>query len=230
MAEAPRKPWVRRHERYDGDTRAGRCANTPGHGQTLGRSNMRKRTCSVEGCEEPSAHRAGYCKRHAYRFDRYGDPLAVQKIHGDDERRFWSKVDKAGPMPAPGTLAHDRGLGNCWLWIGTPAVRGYGTFVAGGRQWKAHQYALRLAGRVAPEGHEPDHLCRRPACCRPEHLEYVTHRENLLRSPTNPTMINALKTHCNRGHLFDEANTGPARGGKGRRCRRCHREDEAARR
>lgn len=36
------------------------------------------------------------------------------------------------------------------------------------------------------------------------------------------------RTHCKRGHPWDEANTGRQKGG--RRCRACHREKEAARR
>lgn len=29
---------------------------------------------------------------------------------------------------------------------------------------------------------ELDHLCRRPACCNPDHLEPVTHRTNMRRA------------------------------------------------
>lgn len=41
---------------------------------------------------------------------------------------------------------------------------------------------------------------------------------------------NREKTHCPQGHPYDDANTGPTRGGTGRRCRQCNRESERRRR
>ena len=45
----------------------------------------------------------------------------------------------------------------------------------------AHRvYYERHVGPV-PEGLELDHLCRNPGCVNPEHLEPVTHAENIRR-------------------------------------------------
>jgi hypothetical protein len=49
----------------------------------------------------------------------------------------------------------------------------------------------------------------------------VTHKENNARS-NSPSALNARKTHCPAGHLYDEANTYVDRDGR-RHCRTCGR-------
>ena len=45
-----------------------------------------------------------------------------------------------------------------------------------------HQFFYRLLVGPVPEGLELDHLCRVKLCVRPEHLEPVTHPENMQRA------------------------------------------------
>jgi hypothetical protein len=71
-----------------------------------------------------------------------------------------------------------------------------------------------------------DHLCRRPLCCNPLHLEAVTMRENLMRG-NGWSGRNARKTHCPQGHPYSPENTSVRDGS--RHCRTCHRERERAR-
>lgn len=111
----------------------------------------------------------------------------------------------------------------CWLWIGAKRRKGYGTFgiqIAKGKQRlvAAHRFAYEhFRGPIAP-GLQLDHLCRNHACVRPDHLEAVTCRENLLRGD-GFNKVNALKTHCPQGHPYDETNT--RRIGGHRQCRTC---------
>lgn len=108
----------------------------------------------------------------------------------------------------------------CWMWTASTkdGKYPYGMFGFRGRTRRAHQlsYEMFVGDRIP--GMHLDHLCREPRCVNPDHLEQVTHGENLRRGNHR----NGRKTHCKRGHEFTPENTyvGP----KGNRfCRECHR-------
>lgn len=87
-----------------------------------------------------------------------------------------------------------------------------------------HCWAYEAWVGPIPDGTELDHLCRVPACCRPSHLDPVTHRENLLRG-VGASAQNARKTHCPRSHPLDGDNLYVSNGK--RRCRICTLEQNA---
>jgi hypothetical protein len=82
--------------------------------------------------------------------------------------RFW---DKIAIDPITG----------CWLWTGA-ARSGYGAFWLDGRVVRAHRYVYELLRGSVPDGLVLDHLCERPSCVNPAHLEAVTQQTNLNRS------------------------------------------------
>lgn len=74
-----------------------------------------------------------------------------------------------------------------------------------------------------PEGLELDHLCRNPRCVNPDHLEAVTHKENVRRG-LSPAALNVRKTHCPMGHPLRDGNIYWRPDGKNyRECLACHR-------
>lgn len=159
------------------------------------------RKCSIDDCRDP-VRAMGWCVKHYSRWKVHGDPLYIEQIIGDDEARFWSKVNKAGPIPE-----RRPDLGPCWVWTGDKDRDGYGRIQVGGRGARVRHWAVTQFVAPIPDGHEPDHLCFNPSCVNYEtHLEVVPLRVKILRR-NSPAAINARKTHCDRGHEFNEANT-----------------------
>ena len=70
----------------------------------------------------------------------------------------------------------------CWIWTAYKDRAGYGVCIFK-EERMAHRHAFREAGGQIPEGFTIDHLCRRRACINPAHLEAVTLKENVRRSP-----------------------------------------------
>ena len=106
--------------------------------------------------------------------------------------RFWAKVVKQSD--------------DCWIWVGASDNREYGFFYWNGKQGLAHRYSYETFREPIPVGMTIDHLCCRCWCVNPDHMEVVTRGENTLRGNAPPAQ-NKLKTHCLRGHPFDETNT-----------------------
>lgn len=68
----------------------------------------------------------------------------------------------------------------CWTWDGQ-LKDGYGKYSHKGKTYAAHRWAYQQLVGPIPTGLQLDHLCRNPPCVRPDHLEPVTSRENVLR-------------------------------------------------
>ena len=126
------------------------------------------------------------------------------------EERFWAKVDKTD---------------TCWLWTGAIAgTTGYGSFYFNGSMGGAHRFAYEHFVGPIPEGYWIDHLCRVRRCVNPDHLAVVTPRENAIYNSLSTAAFNARKTHCPRGHPYNDANTRIANrpsGNTARICRAC---------
>ena len=143
--------------------------------------------------------------------------------------RFWKKVNKNGPVPP---LRPE--LGPCWLYKGTPEkVTGYVRCDINRVRDYVHRFVYRAFVAPIPDGKEIDHQCHNAdpscpsdasclhrRCANPVHLEAVSHRENMDRSPN--AVRNRLKTHCPHGHPYDQADTRVTSLG-GRVCRACNR-------
>ena len=76
----------------------------------------------------------------------------------------------------------------CWIWMGGRDHRGYGRFRYDGRSQLAHRWAYERAwsehgwkegwALLTPEL-ELDHTCVNRWCVNPEHLEPVSHADNI---------------------------------------------------
>lgn len=132
-------------------------------------------------------------------------------ITPQQEARFWAKVVKTE---------------SCWIWTGAKTPYGHGNLNTGqpGHSRVAHRFGYEFMVGQVPDGLELDHLCRNPPCVRPEHLEPVTHLENVRRGESGQWQ--AAKTHCPKGHEYTPENTDlrkHSRGGPNRVCVSCRR-------
>lgn len=137
------------------------------------------------------------------------------------QQRFWSHVQKTRD--------------GCWLWTGGSQSSGYGVFhvrhIYGDRKSSitTHVYSYLLHHGELPEGQEVRHSCDTRLCVRPEHLLPGTRKDNMQDAVARNRLRshNKNKTHCPKGHLYDEDYQYLGRDGQthtGRRCRTCRQE------
>lgn len=111
----------------------------------------------------------------------------------------------------------------CWEWQGSVTNCGYGQIFVSGRMRTVHRVSFEMFIGPIADGVEIDHLCSNRRCFQPDHMELVSHAENMrLRSDR--------QTHCKWGHEFTPENTrlrnrSKRGGGRGfeRVCRACAR-------
>lgn len=183
------------------------------------RTNMAERTCSVDGCGL-SATARGLCSTHYSRLRRTGTTALVSRPALSPERRALRKFTVGD---------------GCWLWKDSLGSFGYGVLITDGKTRMAHRFVYEMLVGPIPDGLTLDHLCHthdltcaggnscvHRGCVRPDHLEPVTAVENVARGRS----YWAAKTHCPKGHPYDDANTIQMQGA--RRCRACQHEFQSA--
>lgn len=148
------------------------------------------------------------------------DITAIAALDRGLPERFWSKVSRLSS--------------GCWEWTGAKSKveHGfYGVIRIAGENYGAHRIAFVLNGGTLHAGMVIDHLCRNKLCVNPDHLEGVTQKENARRGLAGQWFkeLQLSKTHCPKGHLYDETNTRIRKDGC-RACRKCQRENNRRRR
>lgn len=74
------------------------------------------------------------------------------------------------------------GTTGCWDWNGCIMLNGYGVQIRlFGRNISPHRLHYELKKGKIPHGLHIDHLCRNRKCVNPDHLEAVSHAENIRR-------------------------------------------------
>jgi hypothetical protein len=89
----------------------------------------------------------------------------------------------------------------CWAWGASHSSTGYGSFRIAGKTYNAHRLSYEIyRGDIKP-GLQLDHTCRNRSCVNPNHLEPVSHGENIRRG-------SATKNICQHGVGVTRCNDG----------------------
>lgn len=120
----------------------------------------------------------------------------------------------------------ERKSNGCLEWTGG-THNGYGQITINRIPVPTHRLAWELEHGPIPPGLCVLHHCDNPPCCdavdTEHHLFLGTQAENLADRDAKGRNGHSIKTHCKRGHAFDEENTYlRPRGGRG--CRACTQE------
>lgn len=140
---------------------------------------------------------------HYRRWRRHGDPQIVLVRRGRTPIECFTKRYVVTPT-------------GCWEWTGDRNRYGYGSFVIARRRMYAHRWSYEHFTGPIPKGLTIEHRCHawdescaggwtclHRRCVNPSHLEPLTLRENVLRSPLTLASINLAKTACPAGHPYD---------------------------
>jgi hypothetical protein len=150
--------------------------------------------------------------------------------------RYMTEPAKVPPVPRPGRRGRPRyrrselerlidrtvlgpthpELGTCWRFTGTTTPYGR---IAKAQDSYTHRLGWKLLRGAIPDGMELHHRCGVYACWNPDHLQVVTHAENLAYR---------RKTHCKHGHPLSGKNLriDPRTGA--RACRTCGAQNQRA--
>lgn len=112
--------------------------------------------------------------------------LTVPRLTTKELKRIFAKIEIRQDLQHNGTP--------CWIWCNGRSDDGYGISNFKGRGEAAHRLMFAWLVHPLPRGclhGQLDHLCRRPSCCNPLHLEFVSCRENILRG-------NGIAAQCAR--------------------------------
>ena len=143
--------------------------------------------------------RSERCKRcHLDAYERSRKKLRAERGHREEllPREVVRFLSKIRPVES-----------GCWEWGGASKGNGYGVIQVAGRTRLAHRVSYRFHYGDLPEDMDVDHLCRNPICINPEHLEPVTHAENLARG-ASPSSV-ATRRIIDAGFQHEARKVGP---------------------
>lgn len=135
-----------------------------------------------------------------------------EEVKGRQKCRRCAKLNPVGIPPYIRFWDHVLVGEGCWPWDGPIAKNGYGVYTLGKPPNHytvvAHRYAYVLMRGPVPIGMDVDHICNVRACCNPEHLQALTHQQNMGRRP--------MAGKCRKGHVLEGNRT------RAGRCKTCY--------
>ena len=118
------------------------------------------------------------------------------------------------------TIMNDNG---CLVWQGAHISNGYGQIRNKNGSTLVHRIVWESFNGPIMNQLTIDHLCRTKDCVNIDHMELVTLEENVRRAA--PWERHKYKSVCQNGHEY--THTIKTKNGTERRCRECHRQNQA---
>lgn len=95
----------------------------------------------------------------------------------------------------------------CWPWLRRRTSAGYGALTVKLRRAYAHRLMLEFKiGRKLGKKEQAIHACDNPPCINPSHLSVGTALLNMQDCVAKKRHHQSKKTHCPKGHPYDEVN------------------------
>ena len=170
------------------------------------------RFCDFPGCGKKH-HGNGLCRSHCTQLLIKGQ---LTPIHSHRRRRGTPFVLEYDEVACPRADLK----GPCHVYKGQKSQSGYGTGSVNSKTVRIHRYVWECKFGPIPKELMIDHQCRVRACCNTDHLRLVTAKVNANENCASHHP--KAKTHCRKGHPYDEANTSHTK--KGRVCKTCNRD------
>lgn len=118
--------------------------------------------------------------------------------------RFWSKVNKNGPIPT-----HRPELGPCWVWTASLHDRGYGQLGDKNGHYFSHRISWTIENGPIPDGLQILHHCDNRTCVRNDgissHLFIGTQADNIQDMCKKGRHYSWFKTNKTRGEQHGHA-------------------------
>lgn len=157
--------------------------------------------CKFEGCDKSYLAR-GYCSGHYYQWSM-----------GYELRELTRQRKSDGTWAERARYALDQNIeivGDCHIWTKTKDRFGYGRIWFENERWLVHRlaYTVKMDDKDACGSHSVHHTCAQSSCLNPDHLQLVTHYDNMAEMLERQGYLKEIDSLKKKIRDLESVNTG----------------------